>query len=83
MVVVEANASGLPVVVYEHEMNAARDLIDENVNGFIATDSNDMAEKIIMGMKRHDTMKDACVNSAKRYDWDGIVQTLEEVYTSK
>lgn len=83
MVVVEANASGLPVVVYEHEMNAARDLIDENVNGFIATDSKDMAEKIIIGMKRHDTMKDACVNSAKRYDWDGIVQTLEEVYKSK
>ena len=83
MVVVEANACGLPVVVYEHEMNAARDLIDENVNGFIATDSKDMAEKIIMGMERHDTMKDACVNSAKRYDWDGIVQKLEEVYTSQ
>lgn len=83
MVVVEANACGLPVVVYEHEMNAARDLIDENVNGFIATDSKDMAEKIIMGMERHDTMKDACVTSAKRYDWEGIVQKLEEVYTSQ
>ncbi|SCG85543.1 glycosyltransferase family 4 protein [Methanobacterium congolense] len=83
MVVVEANACGLPVVVYEHEMNAARDLIDENVNGFIAKDSKDMAEKIIMGIDNHETMSDACITSAKRYDWDGIVQKLEEVYTSQ
>ncbi|MEN6574450.1 glycosyltransferase family 4 protein [Methanobacterium aggregans] len=82
MVVIEANACGLPVVVFKHDMNAACDLITEDLNGFISTGPEDMAEKIIQGITRHDTMKDACIASAKRYDWDGIVKSLEDVYRS-
>ncbi|KAF5068356.1 Glycosyltransferase Gtf1 [anaerobic digester metagenome] len=82
MVVIEANACGLPVVVFKHDMNAACDLITEDLNGFISTGPEDMAEKIIQGIARHDTMKDACIASAKRYDWDGIVKSLEDLYRS-
>lgn len=36
MVVLEANASGIPVVTVNHNQNAAKDLIVEGINGLIS-----------------------------------------------
>lgn len=48
LVVVEANAHGTPVVLVEHEGNAATELIDEGVNGVVAptTRPDDLARAI-------------------------------------
>jgi glycosyltransferase involved in cell wall biosynthesis len=43
MVVVEASARGVPAVVVAGEDNAATELVDEGVNGFVATDATPAA----------------------------------------
>jgi len=52
MVVLEANACGLPVVVVDHPMNAAKDLIIPGENGLIAEVSeNSLSNNIIEAME--------------------------------
>lgn len=81
IVVLEANACGLPVVVINHKMNAACDLITEDKNGFISSLSEkDIAEKIVDGINRKEEMTDDCVKNAKQYDWNEIINSLEKVY---
>jgi glycosyltransferase involved in cell wall biosynthesis len=81
MVVLEANACGLPVVVVRHPMNAAVDLVTNNQNGFIVEASQTaLAEGILRGLKEKETMQDACVEFARGYNWDGIVRNLENYY---
>lgn len=81
MVVLEANACGLPVVVVDHPMNAAKDLIKDNVNGFIAEISEkSLADKIIKAINSKEKMTDSCLEFAKEYDWNKIVNKLEIYY---
>ncbi|OPY24246.1 MAG: Trehalose synthase [Methanobacterium sp. PtaU1.Bin242] len=81
IVVLEANACGLPVVVVDHPMNAAKDLIKDGENGFICEISEKMmADKIIAGINGKEKMKDSCVEFASGYDWDKIVIELEKFY---
>lgn len=81
MVVLEANASGLPVVVVDHTMNAAKDLIENGVNGFISENSeNALADKIVEGINSKNIMKDSCKRFARDYDWNFIVLELEDYY---
>jgi glycosyltransferase involved in cell wall biosynthesis len=81
IVVIEANACGIPVVVVESPMNAAVDLVKDGVNGFIAsTNDEDLALKIIKGMKQKQQMSEKCLEFAMEYDWDQIVPTLEDYY---
>ena len=81
MVVLEANACGLPVVVIDHPMNASIDLIKDNINGFIAEFSeNSLADKILEGINGKNMMKDSCIDFARGYDWDEIVRDLEDFY---
>jgi len=81
IVVIEANACGLPVIAINHEMNAARDLISNNENGFISELSDkDIAEKIVKGLEMKDEMQKNCIVFAKDYDWDKIVEMLEKFY---
>ena len=57
MVVLEANACGLPVVVVDHPMNAAKDLIIPDENGFIADVSEDsLAGKIVEAIESREKM---------------------------
>lgn len=80
MVVLEANACGIPAVVINHPMNAAKDLIRDK-NGFIAEMSEkSLAEKIIKGINSKEEMKSSCKEFAKRYDWNKIIQDLESYY---
>lgn len=81
MVVLEANACGLPVVVVDHPMNAAKDLVTTDKNGFLAQFSEkSLADKIMEGMAKKEMMKDSCMEFASGYDWDEIVVDLEEFY---
>jgi glycosyltransferase involved in cell wall biosynthesis len=81
MVVLEANACGLPVVVVDYPMNAAVDLIEHHKNGFISEPSEEaLAHNIIKGIKEKNTMENSCVDFARGYDWDEIVHNLEDFY---
>lgn len=81
MVVLEANACGLPVVVVEHPMNAAVELVKNNQNGFIVEGSEvALADGIITGLKNKKNLEAACVEFARGYDWDEIVLNLEDFY---
>jgi glycosyltransferase involved in cell wall biosynthesis len=81
--VIEANACGIPVITIDHKDNAARDLIEEGKNGFVCQlDENEIAKKIIRILINNSSrgMEGTCVELAERYDWDKIVDKIEEVY---
>ena len=81
IVVIEANACGLPVVVVNHKMNAASDLIINNKNGIISDFSKeDIAENIISMIDKKKIMQNDCTQNSMKYDWDKIVDSLEEFY---
>lgn len=83
IVVIEANACGLPVIVVNHEMNAATDLIINNKNGIIADFSeNDIAKKIIYLLNKKEEMYNDCIEMSEKYDWEKIVDYLEDYYMS-
>ena len=78
----EALACGLPVVTIDHPSNAIRDLITEN-NGFLCSlSAEDLADKISLALVHHVVMKNACIESAKSFDWDRIILDLESYYQS-
>ena len=77
----ESNASGIPVVVVKDKMNAACELIHEGVNGFISNFSEEkMAEKILIGIQKNLVMRDDCLDKAKTFDWNQIILKLEKFY---
>ncbi|MBI5680680.1 MAG: glycosyltransferase family 4 protein [Methanobacterium sp.] len=81
IVVIEANACGLPVIVINHKMNAAFDLIENDVNGFISDLSKeDIADKIIRGINIKEKIQDNCIETAKKYDWNLIIDNIESFY---
>ncbi|WP_457753376.1 glycosyltransferase family 4 protein [Thermococcus sp.] len=81
IVVLEANASGLPVVTVNYNMNASSDLIIKGKNGFVSElDEKDFAEKILTALENRRKMKNAAINIASKYDWEEIVRKLEKYY---
>ena len=83
MVVIEANACGIPVVTVNHPMNAASDLVVDGVNGFkTQLKADEMASKIIKSIEPHNEFKDKCIEMSRGYDWEIIVDSLEKVYRS-
>ena len=81
IVVLEANASGLPVVTVDYEMNASKDLIVEGKNGFASElNENDFAEKILTALEKRRKMRSVAINIASRYDWEKIVKEVERYY---
>jgi glycosyltransferase involved in cell wall biosynthesis len=83
MVVIEANACGIPVVTVDHEMNAAVDLIVEDVNGFkVRLEPADMSDKIIKSLEKQSEFRDKCIEMSRGYDWEIIVDSLEKIYST-
>lgn len=81
IVVLEANACGLPVITVNHKMNAASDLIINNKNGFVASfSSDDIAEKTVNMIYKKEKIEENCIKMAKMYDWNSIVDSLERYY---
>ncbi|MCD4670527.1 MAG: glycosyltransferase family 4 protein [Actinomycetia bacterium] len=83
VVVVEANACGIPVITVSHKENAARDLIEEGNNGFICKLKKEEIANRIIGVLNDDSGKKIekrCLDFAKKYGWNKIVDEIEEVY---
>jgi glycosyltransferase involved in cell wall biosynthesis len=72
LVVVEANAHGTPVVLVADEGNAATELVEEGVNGFVApsADAGDLAEAVRRVAERGDLLR-----STARAWYDDAVRT--------
>ena len=83
IVVIEANACGIPVITVNHKDNAARDLIEEGKNGFVCQlNEEEIAKRIIRILINNSgrEMQKVCISLAKKYDWDKIVNEIEGVY---
>ncbi|MBA7557564.1 putative glycosyltransferase EpsD [subsurface metagenome] len=81
IVVIEANACGIPVVTIDHKDNAARDLIEEGKNGFVCQlNEEEIAKRIIRILENNSgrKLKKVCMDLAKKYDWDKIVDEMRE-----
>jgi len=84
IVVIEANACGIPVITVNHKDNAAKDLIEEGKNGFVCQLNKEEIAKRIMRILENNSgqkMKKVCMDLAKKYDWDKIVDEIEEIYS--
>jgi len=83
MVVLEAMAAGLPVVVSPKV--GAKDLVDEGVNGFVLPDHRDAdsaAERIslLADMGSRQTMGSAALNKAREQTWDRLSEKIGDLY---
>lgn len=81
IVVLEANACGLPVVTIDHKNNAAKELIVNNENGALCSlDENELAETIEQAMN----LRKECehyVDYAEKYDWSNIIHDVKQEYS--
>jgi len=85
MVVLEANACGLPVVVLSGPHNAAAHLIENGKNGFVCRDEDEMREKIEMLLndeKLWEGQRRYAFEMASKYSWDRIVGEYERFIRS-
>jgi glycosyltransferase involved in cell wall biosynthesis len=85
IVVVEAMASGLPIVTTN--VRGLPELVKNGENGFIAKpkDPKDLAEKIMLILENKDlreTIAKTNIIKAREYTWDHIVDELITVYNS-
>jgi len=83
IVVLEANACGLPVITINHPHNAARHLIKEGVNGRTVTLS---AENLAQAIDQYITIEQkilAHVSWLQHYDWDYLTQKVEDMYVTQ
>jgi glycosyltransferase involved in cell wall biosynthesis len=84
LVVVEANACGIPVITTSHAQNAARDLIVEGQNGLLTeVDATCLAEKILTILDGP-AMQPAQVLEERfgQYRWTSVVEQIEQVFGS-
>lgn len=81
LVSIEANACGIPVITTTHEQNAARDLIFEGKNGYLAElDVKHLARQIRMVLRVNNLMPLETVNNEfKTYRWQQTAATVERV----
>ncbi len=76
LVVLEANAAGIPVITVRQDNNAAQALIKPGVNGLIAEfDANDLAAKIVEALETRGQMR--VWEGLAQYDWRVAAQRVE------
>ena len=84
IVVLEANACGLPVLAVKSDFSASADLISEDLNGYLLESSPQTIGASIMELLCHpDKLKSLSGTSialAKNYSWDIIVKKMENCY---
>ncbi len=83
IVVLEANACGLPVITTDHHQNAARYLIKEGLNGkAISLSKENLADAIDIYLAREpDSTR--YTSFLQQYDWNTLAQSIEDVYMTK
>jgi glycosyltransferase involved in cell wall biosynthesis len=75
LVVLEANACGLPVVTVRHPNNAARHLVNEGQNGFLANpDADDLLRAILLALSQRSAMnpRAALECTGSPYHWSVV-----------
>jgi glycosyltransferase involved in cell wall biosynthesis len=81
MVAIEANACGTPVVTNLAANNAAKDLVTHGDNGFHFDKTAELfADSLQIAIAECDKLEQKCVDSAKKFDWDILVNKLSEAY---
>lgn len=80
IVVLEANAAGLPVVTIDHPMNAARHLITGRNGATCALSDTAIASGISEMLMNGNAMRGDCIAFAERYNWDTIAGSLLSYY---
>lgn len=83
LVLLEASASGLPMVV--SDLNTFKCIIEEGYNGLFTKrgDEKSLADAIIYLLENEDVRKEMGENARKRvedYSWEKIAERYEEVY---
>ena len=84
MVVLEAMAAGLPVIISANV--GAKDVVHQGVNGFIIenpSDGDDIAAKIkcLMDKNTRTDMSRAALATAAQNTWDSAVAKYSQLYT--
>ncbi len=84
IVLLEASASGLPMIV--SDLNTFRCIIEERYNGLFAKRKNEenLADVIIYLLENKDIQKEMGKNAKKKvrdYSWEKIAEKTEKVYT--
>ena len=79
---IEANACGLPVVTSGHEDNAARNLVQTGVTGYVCgLEPGGLAVNIMTALKNHTSMKSNCMEFSRKFDWGNLIGRIEQIYT--
>lgn len=83
MSVLEAMASGLPVIV--SDIDPMKEIINNGRNGYIVNFDNekDVAElltKLLNNKKLKEKVGEEAKKSTKKYDWNNIIKRMEEIY---
>ncbi|MCG3206481.1 MAG: D-inositol-3-phosphate glycosyltransferase [Anaerolineae bacterium] len=84
LVVLEANACGLPVIVAQHEQNAAVSLVRDKETGFLCNletkEIADCVHKLIIddGVRYH--MQQSAMQWAHYFDWNKTAERTEKQY---
>lgn len=83
MVVLEAMAAGLPVIVSPNV--GAKDLVEEGINGFILPaqqDADTASDRIALlsDTAQRETMGAAAARTASMHDWERLAEKMERLY---
>ncbi|MGZ7167501.1 MAG: glycosyltransferase family 4 protein [Halobacteriota archaeon] len=85
LVIVEANACRLPVISIRHEMSATRELVEDEINGFlVSTASPEEIAKVIVRIVQDDVLRARLAENgqemAKRFAWSDISRSVIDTY---
>lgn len=84
IVVLEAMASGTPVVICRGLNSAASELVTNGVTGFVVEHERDeladAISSIVRDPARRKRLGDAGQEAAEPYDWDRLTERLETIY---
>ncbi len=83
IVVLEANACGLPVITTDHHQNAARYLIEEGLNGKVVSLSKENLADAIDAYMMVKPDPRSYVSFLQQYDWDTLAQSVEDIYMTE
>lgn len=78
----EAMGCGLPVVTVDHPQNAVKDLISDGCGLAARLDPDDLAEAIRIALQHAHRIGEKGREKASAYDWEKIVDMIEETYQS-
>ena len=85
LVAIEAHSAGVPVISINQ--GSLKEIIDNNINGYIAESFkdpylNEFILKILNDDKFADYISKSAINSAKKYDWKNTTKELNNLYES-